>query len=102
LSLVLDRPGIELSIGKVLVAFPVKVSPMLALPDENTREEKDNNANSSNGIEDVGDADSINPRHQSEDENRAKQVSGESEADKGIPDNLTDVLVVLLEFDGPS
>ena len=79
--------------------MPVEVPPVLALPNEHHGEEKNNDADSPDGVEHVRDANSVDPRHQRENEDRTEQVSSESQADKCVANNLPHMSVLLPRCD---
>lgn len=75
-------------ISVILIAFSIDMSPLLAFPDKEPSGEKYNNTNCTNRVEDVGNADCIDPWHKSEHENGAERVSGKRQADENIADDL--------------
>ena len=87
-SLVLDRPGLELTCGVVLVALSAHKPPVLAFPDECECEEQHHETDSTNGVEDVCHTDRIDPRNHSEYEDCAQHVPHKCQSNKCVTDDL--------------
>jgi hypothetical protein len=64
------------------------MAPLLALPNEHSGKQQDRGTNSADCVEDIGDADGIDPRHHAEDEDGAERVARESQRDEGVAYDL--------------
>jgi len=87
-STLLNRSSIELSIGVIFVHLRRPYTPLLALPDEYSRERQDHDSDCPDSVKHVRHADGRYPDRHGKHEDRAHCISTERHSSEGISDNI--------------